>query len=83
MYCDVLSINGRPAIVCRSGRRPTCKFCKHRSAVKYCDAPIGRGRTCDAPMCAECAKSVGFNKDVCPDHHYVSIQLPLPGGQAE
>jgi hypothetical protein len=52
-------------------RRKRCKFCdptKANFATLQCDYPIGNGKTCDAFMCAACARCVGMDRDYCPDH---------------
>jgi hypothetical protein len=33
-----------------------------------CDFPVGDGKTCDRPLCAECAKEIAPNLDYCPWH---------------
>lgn len=33
-----------------------------------CDTPIGRGKTCDRPMCYCCREQVGDDLDRCPYH---------------
>lgn len=69
----------------RSTRGPKrhCKFCgKDYYGGKLCDFPVGNGRTCDAQMCDECARTLGRGEveighgikrlndtiDVCPIH---------------
>lgn len=37
-----------------------------------CDTPIGKGRTCDRPMCHCCRDRVGDDLDRCPYHKAVS-----------
>ncbi|HZU33151.1 MAG TPA: hypothetical protein VFB79_18695 [Candidatus Angelobacter sp.] len=82
MHCDQINLNGMAMIICRSGSRPKCKFCRTRPATKLCDAPVGRGRTCDAQMCEQCALTLNGDKDLCPDHRCIPIQLPLIGDAA-
>lgn len=63
-------------IVCsREPARLHCKFCcgigrPNVPATKLCDYPLGRGRTCDAPLCDRHATRVGENNDNdrCPIH---------------
>jgi len=61
--------NGNP--VCRTHRTLklplTCLWCRD-AMIKLCDFPIGRGDTCNAPMCETHAKSIGHNVDLCPTH---------------
>jgi len=65
--------DGSVAIVRFAKRRgKKCAFC-HLQATRECDYELGRtldGRviTCDAPICASCAKPIGENKDLCPRH---------------
>lgn len=74
MPCETVKVGGnRIAVVCSRGRRKWCAFCHKRPAVKLCDFPvvvgdIGHTRTCDAEICAECATSVGPDRDHCPKH---------------
>jgi len=65
------------------GPKRNCKFC-HQDYYggKLCDFPVGDGRTCDAEMCNECARTLGKQNteigsglkrlndtiDVCPNH---------------
>jgi hypothetical protein len=67
----------------RGGKKMTCKFCGQRySEGKLCDFPVEHGKTCDAAMCSECARTIGRQQtdvgggmkrlgdtvDVCPIH---------------
>jgi hypothetical protein len=67
----------------RGGGKQFCKFCRRKySEGKLCDFPVGNGRTCDAAMCNECARTLGSQEteighgmkrlgdtiDVCPVH---------------
>ena len=53
--------------VCSRGtRKPAaCSVCGYPSS-KLCDGDKGHGMTCDAPLCARCAKHVEPNHDYCP-----------------
>lgn len=57
------------AIACsRSGQK--CAVCGGR-ATKLCDYPLRgskEGQTCDRPLCARHAKSIGPGIDYCPAH---------------
>lgn len=74
------------AVTCSRGdRRKPCSTanCTGR-ATKLCDYPLAKGGTCDRPVCARCATSVGPDKDYCPPHarHAAKQQeLPLGGGR--
>jgi len=76
---DVIHVNlGRSR-----GRKKRCGFCRcdYRDG-RLCDFPVGEGRTCDAEMCENCARTLGsqdtafgagFKRlgdtiDVCPIH---------------
>jgi hypothetical protein len=62
-----------------------CKFCNYNyrdNEGKLCDFPVGNGKTCDAAMCKDCARTLGHQNtdvgsglkkmhdtiDVCPIH---------------
>lgn len=47
-----------------------CAFCGF-AADYYCDYPIGKGRTCDLPLCRDHKKhrqDIGTDIDYCPHH---------------
>lgn len=73
MPCEKVDLGGGNfAIVCgrRSGREKRCKWCE-KVATKLCDFPLRgekAGKTCDAPMCKDCATKWGIDKDLCPPH---------------
>lgn len=46
---------------------PMCA-CGH-TAEMLCDYPMGRGKTCDLPVCWCCSRSIGQDKDLCLIHH--------------
>jgi hypothetical protein len=70
MACEVIQDGtGHTIIFCRSTRKQTCKFCGKRPVSKLCDFPtVGRSKTCDAGMCAQCATSIRPGVDYCPIH---------------
>lgn len=41
--------------------------CGH-TADFLCDKPIGRGKTCDLPLCWCCRVTIGEDYDLCPVH---------------
>lgn len=71
------------------GQKRHCKFCNsdYRDGGKLCDFPVGNGRTCDAQMCNECARTLGSQNsdagggmkrlgdtiDVCPIHRAQAV----------
>lgn len=59
---------GRVLILCsrRHARTSRCQFCG-LMATRLCDAKIGPQRTCDAKLCARCARVSG-GSDFCPKH---------------
>lgn len=69
MPCTPFDIDGMRGIVCtRGGRQKRCSVCNAPRAGVLCDFPIGKGKTCDKPLCGRCAKSVAPGIDHCPDH---------------
>lgn len=75
----------------RRRSRKVCGVCKQQAAVKLCDFPLrGKkaGKTCDHPMCARCAVTVGAKGndtiDYCRPHAELSggksVQLELDVG---
>lgn len=47
-----------------------------RWADKLCDYPLGRGETCDAPLCGKCAVSPF---DVGGDIHFCRVHAAMVG----
>lgn len=83
MPCSHIKLNDGTTVIVRhsAARGPLCKFCRHRfrwdgrthRASLLCDFEIGRtlggeAMTCDARVCAKCAKEVGPDKHFCPKH---------------
>jgi len=75
MPCEWVKLpDGTTALVNYAKRRqPKCRWCSTTS-TKLCDfdvshpAVVTHRKTCDAPMCDAHAKSVGANRDYCPEH---------------
>lgn len=47
-----------------------CRWCG-KPHTKLCDYPLRgakAGKTCDAPICDDCATSIGPDRDLCPAH---------------
>lgn len=73
MGCEHVRLpGGHAAIVCSPTRRCKCG----RRATLECDWKVAtrRSGTCDAPICAACARSPAPNKDLCPKHQIVFRQ---------
>jgi hypothetical protein len=66
MTCHVVKAGGVMAIVCTSGRTMRCA-CGGPGAL-LCDWKLGKGKTCDTPMCQGCAKEVAPEKHLCRAH---------------
>lgn len=45
-----------------------------------CDSPMGKGKTCDLPLCDEHAREVGENRHFCPVHHHMWQAQTAPKG---
>lgn len=72
------------------GKKQICKFCNKRPVTKECDYPVEHGKTCDAGMCDDCARTLGYQDidighgikrlndtwDVCPIHRGLSRPKP-------
>ena len=88
MPCHTMKISGGGyAIVCTRGRKAKpCAFCG-KPSDKLCDWPVGNGKTCDAEMCNDCARTLGRQHtdtgfgmtrlndtiDVCPIHRNQAV----------
>lgn len=74
MACEWVKFGDSYAMCCSGNKRPQwCAFCHERPATKLCDAKIidfqtcGE-KTCDAPICDQCATHAGKDIDYCPRH---------------
>ena len=76
MPCVLFKTNLGTAIVCGRAVK-ACRSCGHL-ATKLCDFAVAPGKTCDAPICAECAQHFEPNKDYCPEHRAKEEQQNLP-----
>jgi hypothetical protein len=73
-------IDGRRGFLCGPGAAPKkCTYCG-RPAGLLCDAVLGsgprKGKTCDAPMCAQCTHRPAVNTDYCRDHRVPAEMRP-------
>ncbi len=74
MGCDAIyGPGGVEGFICSRSRHPgsrtKCCACGQVGAPILCDgkpAPGERRRTCDAPLCRDCASHVGQDRDLCP-----------------
>lgn len=64
---ELMPIDGGPTIMC--GKIDDWKHCPcvHNSDF-LCDYPVGRGKTCDLPLCYCCREHVGEELDLCLIH---------------
>ena len=93
MPCEWYEIDGAIILVNRGrgGKKQTCKFCGNKySEGKLCDFPVEHGKTCDAAMCNECSRTLGYQHtdtglgmkrlndtiDVCPIHRGQAFPKP-------
>ncbi|HEY3175663.1 MAG TPA: hypothetical protein VGK94_07870 [Candidatus Polarisedimenticolia bacterium] len=71
MSCHVIDLpGGGRMITCGPGvRRRPCSVerCLSRSDV-LCDWPVGKGRSCSAPLCRDHSYRVGASIDYCAQH---------------
>jgi hypothetical protein len=71
MPCSVIRLpNGATAFVRHAAQRPrVCSACQRKVRdYRLCDGDIGRGKTCDAVVCRECATHKEPDIDFCPLH---------------
>ena len=94
MPCEWLRGPNGEVIHVKTARKPgrllKCKFCNYNyreADGKLCDFPVGNGKTCDAQMCRDCARTIGRQNteighgmqrlndsiDVCPIHRSQAI----------
>ena len=68
MVCTPIKLEGgMTAIVCCGrGRKRRCAC--ERPATLLCDWKVGKGKTCDRPICTGCAKEVAHDKHLCREH---------------
>jgi len=66
----------------RMAKRPRrrCTVCDGLTPemnLRECDYVLEGGKTCDRLMCSKCARRVGPNVDLCPQHHDLTV-TPTP-----
>ena len=78
----------------RSGKKQICKFCNQRPVSKLCAWPVEHGKTCDAGVCDDCVRTLGYQDvkiaegltrlndtwDVCPIHRGLPRPQEAPNG---
>ena len=69
-------INTDGIFMCGRGRSPLPQCRCGRGADYLCDEPLGRGKTCDLPLCGHCRMSIGDDLDLCPVHATRQIRQP-------
>lgn len=67
MPCSHFRVGGQAVIICGRKRIPACVACGG-IADRECDWKLGRGKTCDKPVCSSCAEHPAPEKDLCPAH---------------
>ena len=60
-----------PGYICGPDVIP-CRYCGEL-ADRLCDAPMGKGQTCDIPLCGGCAKNIGEELDLCRVHAALAL----------
>ncbi len=72
--CNTVNLpGGGYAIVCGGHNRKVRKCACGKVAALLCDWPIGGGKTCDKPVCQDCAVKGGPNVDFCPSHERLKL----------
>jgi hypothetical protein len=68
-------IDDVPAFICGDFEMEMCREpgCD-REGVLLCDWPMGRGKTCDIPLCSGHAREIGDDRHLCPIHHPMWIK---------
>lgn len=92
MGCNPIYNDGQMiGIACGRGQTQRCQWCGSKS-TKLCDYPITKPvfgqpdskSTCDKPICARCAVSIGPNRDYCPPHaRFAAKQVESPIGDSQ
>jgi hypothetical protein len=74
--------DGTAALVTGNFPRPKPCTCGKES-TRLCDWIIGRGRTCDAPLCDSCTSSPAPDKDLCKRHAQLWAKDPRSRKEAK
>ncbi|WP_432262812.1 hypothetical protein [Cupriavidus sp. TMH.W2] len=78
-YCEAKSRSaGQTFFICGElGQH--CADCAAVGAF-LCDYPVGEGKTCDRPMCADHAHEIGHELHYCAAHHQMWREFRDSGG---
>jgi hypothetical protein len=58
-----------PYWICGSSIKPTIACREHGVESHYlCDYPVGKGQTCDLPLCSGCRRNIAHDTDFCEIH---------------
>ena len=74
MACRAMLIDGRRVIACGPRIRQPLRRCvvcnvpETMASIRLCDAPVGKGKTCDRVVCVEHATHVEPDTDYCGQH---------------
>ena len=61
------TVGGGSAVICGSRPMQAC-ICGYEISAYLCDFPVDVGKTCDAPLGADCRVNKGPELDYCPEH---------------
>lgn len=67
---DEVINDSAPIFMCGDFEMEMCREtgCE-REGFYLCDWPMGRGKTCDIPLCPGHAREIGEDRHLCPIHH--------------
>lgn len=78
MGCEHVKLpGGMTAIVCTRGRSKVKRCSCGRVGTLLCDWKVGNGKTCDVPICEQCAEHVAEDKDLCKEHSKAYAQWQI------
>lgn len=68
-------IESPPSFICGDFEMEMCRETGcDREGIFLCDWPMGRGKTCDIPLCPGHAREIGEDRHLCPIHHPMWIK---------
>ena len=68
-------------VICSRGHKQARCYICGKPANSLCDYPIGKGKTCDKPMCSHCKTTIGYDLDVCREHNNQADIAKTKGGE--